>query len=57
MNVSTRVGLKVDSLPECGRCRLTGKSPKEMDACPICNFDDYGDECVPELCNEYTEEW
>lgn len=57
MNISTKVGLEVDYLPECGRCRLTGKSPTEMDACPICNFDDYGDECVPELCNEYTEEW
>lgn len=28
-----------------------------MNRCPILNFDDHGDECVPELCSEYTEDW
>lgn len=42
-------------LPDNAKCRVSGKSPEYMIKCPIYNFDDYGDECVPELCDEYEE--
>lgn len=56
MNIGTACGVSIDCLPDNAKCKCTGKSPLEMDSCPICNFDDYGNECVPELCDEYEEE-
>ena len=56
MNIRTQWGDKIFCLPDCARCRITGKSPEDMDSCPIINFDDFGDECVPELCDEYEED-
>lgn len=56
MTIQTREGIKIYVLPDCAKCRATGKSPTDMEDCPICNFDDYGDICVPELCDEYIEE-
>lgn len=32
-------------------CRLENKKLKDIDKCPICNFDDEGDICVPNLCS------
>jgi hypothetical protein len=56
MNVMTRDGIRIYVLPDVAECALTGKSPLEMDKCPIMNFDDTGDICVPEMCTSYTED-
>lgn len=56
MNIQTEWGDPIFCLPSCGKCRQTGKNPEEMQQCPLFNFDDDGDLCVPEACNEYTEE-
>ena len=55
MDICTECGQKIFCLPDNARCRLSGKPPHETEKCPICNFDDYGDVCVPELCDEYGE--
>ena len=55
MDICTQYGQKIFCLPDNARCRLSGKSPHETEKCPIRNFDDYGDVCVPELCDEYGE--
>ena len=55
LDVITAEGMEIHMLPENARCRISGKCPLEMDACPILNFDDYGFYCVPELCDEYDE--
>lgn len=54
MKIKTKCGLDIYCLPKCGKCRQTGKNPEEMEKCPIFNFDDYGDICVPEVCNHFT---
>lgn len=56
MEIWTKDGLMVYCLPDNAKCKLTGKSPEEMYECPVCNFDNYGDICVPALCGEYEEE-
>ncbi len=57
MNVKTREGIKIDCLPDNAKCKLANENPLCMlDGCPICNFDFFGWECIPELCDEYTEE-
>lgn len=56
MNIMTPGGGEIYLVPECVRCKITGQNPVDMDECPICNFDDTGDICVPELCEEYMEE-
>ena len=56
MKINTRDGVEIYVLPENAKCIRTGKSPLEMGKCPLCNFDDYGDECVPDVCEYYTEE-
>lgn len=56
MDVLTVGGWNLCLLPVCAKCKITDKNPMEMDECPICNFDDDGDICVPGLCEEYTEE-
>ena len=56
MNIRTQWGDMIHCLPECARCRITDKSPEDMDTCPILNFDDFGAECVPELCEQYEED-
>ena len=55
MDICTECGQKIFCLPDNARCRLSGKSQHETEKCPIRNFDDYGDVCVPELCDEYGE--
>lgn len=56
LSLYTDGGMQYFCLPDCARCRLTGENPETMDKCPAYNFDDHGDVCVPELCNEYEEE-
>ena len=55
MNIRTPDGISINCLPEDARCTWRGTSPENMDVCPIRNFDDFGLECVPELCDYYTE--
>ena len=55
MNIRTSDEIKIFCLPDNACCMQSGKSPKDMSECPIKNFDDFGDECVPELCDCYTE--
>lgn len=53
--ITSKHGDVIFVLPDHAKCKLTGQNPQEMDNCPICNFDDYGCLCVPELCEEYIE--
>lgn len=55
MTIQTETGLEIFVLPDCARCKAAGKNPTELDKCPIYNFDDDGECCVPELCEEYEE--
>jgi hypothetical protein len=56
VNIRTPDGIIIHCLPEDARCVMhKGLSPEDMDSCPIRNFDDFGLECVPELCDYYTE--
>lgn len=57
MNIQTADGISIHVLPDCARCRNTWENPMFMGECPIFNFDDYGLCCVPELCDDYTEDW
>ena len=44
-------------LPDCAKCKLTGKSPIDMEECPMGFFqDDDEDICFPGECEEYTED-
>lgn len=55
MNIKTEDGIIIFCLPDCARCKVCGKSPVEIDECPLHKFDVNGDKCVPELCEEYEE--
>ncbi len=55
MNIRTQSGIKIYCLPSSALCKCTRKSPEHMNECPICNFDYFGMECVPELCDKYEE--
>lgn len=48
-------GETVDVVPIGAKCAVTGEYLDEMERCPRCNFDDDGDVCVPDLCDEYYE--
>lgn len=56
MEMMTEDGIKFYCLPIHAVCRQTGMSPEQMDECPLCKFDALGLKCVPELCEEYSEE-
>lgn len=55
MRILTKCGMEIYCLPDTAECGMTEKSPEEMGSCPIYNFDDTGDICVPELCDFYGE--
>lgn len=55
MEIKTIDGIEIYCLPDCAKCKLTGKSPLEMIECPIKAFDDFGDVCNPDLCEHYEE--
>lgn len=55
MDIMTKYGNPIFCLPCRAVCKKTGENPEDMDSCPIFNFDDTGDICVPELCDEYEE--
>lgn len=55
MKYRTAEGDEYFVLTHNARCQYVGTNPDNLDSCPICNFDDYGDICVPELCYYYDE--
>ena len=56
MNIKTGDGIDIYCLPESALCKCENKKPSEMDTCPARMFDDFGDLCIPELCENYDEE-
>lgn len=56
MEILTEHGIIIHCLPDNARCKVCNENPEEMTRCPIYNFDDFGEYCVPNLCDEYTEE-
>lgn len=56
MNIRTTDGIRIHCLPDNAKCARSGRSPEDMDKCPTYNFDDFGEYCVPELCEYYTED-
>lgn len=56
MEIMTADGIRIYCLPDNAICKRMNTSPERLWECPICNFDDAGYICVPELCDEYTEE-
>ena len=57
MIIKTIEGIDIYCLPDCARCGMSGENPTDMDECPIGAFDLSGYVCVPDLCDEYSEEW
>ena len=56
MQIKTEYGEDILSLPPCAWCKIADKDIEDLDTCPLCNFDDTGDICIPSLCEHYTEE-
>lgn len=56
MDIKTEYGDDIFCLPPCAWCKVAKKDIEDMDTCPLCNFDDFGDICVPSLCDHYTED-
>lgn len=56
MNIMTEHGITIGCLPDNARCKVYNENPEKMNRCPIYNFDDFGEYCVPDLCDMYTEE-
>lgn len=56
LNVRASATIDIYVLPDAARCKCTGKSPLDMDECPLRRFDTLGMECWPGDCDEYTEE-
>lgn len=67
MEVKTVGGIDIFCLPDCAVCKLSGKSPFDMEQCPLdfCSSEDeeefYNNDrphiCYPEICSEYCEIW
>ena len=56
MEFTTADGIIFYCLPDYARCKCTGISPEAMIECPLHKFDIHGDKCIPDLCDEYTED-
>ena len=57
MDIKTCDGIDIEVLPDCAKCKLTGKSPFDMEECPACNeFDQNSWVCQPGECVYYEEE-
>ena len=56
MRITTPDDITIYCLPDCAKCKAAGKSPEELVECPNHTFDLFGDKCIPELCEEYTED-
>lgn len=57
MNIQTDDGIEIQCLPDGARCEIEDKEIVDMDECPMKNFDNYGDICIPNLCEHYRECW
>lgn len=55
MNIQTKHEVDIYCLPESALCIETFEHPNNMKRCPLHQFDDFGDICVPELCESYDE--
>lgn len=55
MTLMTKDGIEIFALPPVAWCKCAKDDVEDIDECPIKNFDDTGDICVPELCEFYTE--
>jgi len=55
MDILTKDGIEIISLPLMAICTIANEDIEGMIECPIKNFDDFGNICVPELCEHYTE--
>ena len=56
MRVRFDATIDISVLPEEAKCKCTCKSPLDMDECPMRKYDDWGYECWPDDCDEYTED-
>ena len=56
MTLLTEDGIEMFVLPSVARCKCANERIEDMPDCPIKNFDDTGDICIPDLCEYYTEE-
>ena len=54
MNIMTSDGIEIYVLPDCAKCELSGKSPEQMDECPI-RYKTGFEDCMPGECPYYTE--
>ena len=54
LKIRTTKGVYLPAPPEGAICKRTGQKLKDMTQCPDLNFDNYGEDCVPELCDEYS---
>lgn len=57
MYTTDEVGSPIHVLPECAYCMLKGAFLDEFEDCPSCQFDRFGDQCIPALCEYYTEDY
>lgn len=57
MYTTDEVGSPIHVLPECAYCMLKGAFLDEFEYCPSCQFDRFGDQCIPALCEYYTEDY
>ena len=56
MQYSNYYGADIFCIPEYATCKFAKRKLCDMEKCPILNFDDTGDLCVPDLCEFYEEE-
>lgn len=56
MIIRTSDYVRIHILPDNAKCKEAGKSPCDLDYCPLAKFDQFGMVCVPSDCEYYTEE-
>ena len=56
MIIRTSDYVRIHILPDNAKCKEAGKSPCDLDYCPLAKFDQFGMVCVPSECEYYTEE-
>lgn len=55
LDIYTKDGQLIMCLPDNAICKAEGKSPHDIDKCPL-GFNEYDEYmCIPEMCNEYEE--
>lgn len=56
MYTTDEIGNPIHVLPEGAYCMLKGAFLDAFEDCPSCQFDRFGDQCVPAICEYYTED-